>query len=675
MQRERHSLSSTTSEKMTQSSEGNNPVCRGNSVSQYVFTCNRNRNNNKRKTNKNLNSNPHNMQVQIKQKRPTKRRKYDNYFQSNKICDYMRMRNKEENYAVEESYGDPYTTKFEETIRLWYTNPCGIGIDSTSLKSDDSFYFLRNKSKCDVFGLAETNVHWKLLYGKSSLYSRTKQRWKYFKTSTSHNKHMKLGKTQRGGTCTVAIGQTAHRVCSSGEDNEGMGRWSWIEFHGKDKHRTRVYTAYRPGGKPTNNSELTTVYHQQQNYLRQQSINKEPRDYFDETLQKELRQQIQQCNIVLMIDVNQDVINGQFTRMMNEIGMNNAFNDPNYETMPPTHHRGRRPISAIYLSPLLNVKRKGILQKGLGVHGDHRNMFVDISTQSFLGSTMYKVVSAPMKRLQMHDSRIVQKFLKHAKRHLESNNIYKISEELMQNLQYPIQSAGINQLENIDEQLGRAIEIGKKKCRKLRTGAIPFSDLFVELRDEQRLWKLVRKKKLGQRISNTTIRRLAKRLQIRKPMSFTLQVVTQNKIDAEKRYKAMTKQKARDGRAKFNEELAAANAANLNQPKTKILARIIQAESQREQHGITRKYFPKRGAGNKQVDRVQYQKDDTWEEAYQPREVMQACQHDTQSKYNETGNTPLMHPDMNRFFGNFSETPYAQDYHYRQAPCPPNSSQ
>ena len=178
MQREKHSLLSITLENMTQSSEGNNPVRQGNPVSQYMLMCNRNRNNNNEKPNKNLNSNSNNKKAQSKHKRTKKRRKYDNYSQSNKICDYMKTNNTDENHEDEKPYGDPYTMKLEETIRLWYTNPCGIGIDPTSLKSDDSFYFLRNKSKCDVFGFAETNVHWKLLYGNSSLYSRTKQRWK-----------------------------------------------------------------------------------------------------------------------------------------------------------------------------------------------------------------------------------------------------------------------------------------------------------------------------------------------------------------------------------------------------------------------------------------------------------------------------------------------------------------
>ena len=99
------------------------------------------------------------------------------------------------------------------------------------------------------------------------------------KEVTSHNTHAKLGKTQRGGTCMATVGQAAYRHYSHGVDQSGLGRWSWMEFRGKDNHATRVYTAYRPGGKPASDSERTTVYHQQKRYLQKQKLNIEPRDF------------------------------------------------------------------------------------------------------------------------------------------------------------------------------------------------------------------------------------------------------------------------------------------------------------------------------------------------------------------------------------------------------------
>jgi len=606
-----------------------------------------------------------------------KKTKYANCYQSNKISNYLLSKEGEtQNTNDEAYYGDTHAIKPNGTIRIWYTNPCGIGVDPMAIKSDDSFFFLKNRSKCDVFGLAETNIHWKMLYSHATLYSRVKQRWHQFKTSTSHNEHMKLGKTQRGGTCTVAVGQAAHRVFQIGSDPSGLGRWSWIEFRGKNDHLTRVYTAYRPGGKPSQTLELTTVYHQQAHYLRKHKIDREPRNHFDICIKEEIEEQSERCNIVLLIDVNQNVMHGHFTKMMKEMGLVNVFEILHSDDMPSTHHRGSNPISAIYISPFLQPTRAGILPKGIGVLGDHRNMFMDVTTASFLGSHMYMVKTPQMKRLHMGDSRIVKRFLKQTRIHIDANNIRSLSEKIVTKATYPISLHMQQQVENLDEQMGRAIRHAEKKCRKLRTGEIPFSGMFADLRDEYRMWLLVRKKKLGQKVSNTTIRRLAKRMKIDNPMSQTLLAATAFMKDSQKKYKQLTKQQARDGRMKFNEELAAANASTMKVSKSKVLARIIRDEQEREQVVMTRRFFPKRGApGNNKVDRIQHKVRGQWREAYTPRGVLLACQNDTATKYNETGNTPLMTSRMHSLFGNFAETSYAQDLFLKKIEMPRNINQ
>jgi len=460
----------------------------------------------------------------------------------------------------------------------------------------------------------------------------------------------------------ATLGQAAYRHYAHGVDQTGLGRWSWMEFRGKNEYATRVYTAYRPGGKPCTDSERTTVYHQQKRYLRKHAINVEPRDFFDECLKEELQVQLEDKNIVLMIDVNQNVQTGPFTKTMAEIGLTNAVDKLNDGPLPATHHRGSKPISAMYISACLEATRAGILPKASGVHGDHRNMFIDITANTFFGTYMYMIVSPPMKRLQLHDSRIVRRFKKHTLQHLKSNGMFEIADSLSAKASYPPTKEMTDRMEQFDDQLGRAIACGKKKSRKLRTGNIPYSSMFTKLRDTRRIWLLVRKRKLGQRISCKTIRRLAKKLNIQEPFSLPLQEVNQLLHTAESQYKALTRQQAREGRLKFNEELAAANAAASNEDKVKVLQRIINMEQQREQTIITRKYFPKKGSISKQVDRVQYEHNGDWVEAYRPRAVLDACQNDTKRKYSETSSTPLMQEPLHSLFGNFGETPFARNF-------------
>ena len=100
------------------------------------------------------------------------------------------------------------------------------------------------------------------------------------------------------------------------------------------------------------------------------------------------------------------------------------------------------------------------------------------------------------------------------KKNLLSNNIFSQVQELQAQATFPPPAGFEQKLEQIDEQIGRAINSGHKNCRKMRCGIIPFSDTFRTLRDERRIWLLILRKKIGRRISSTTIRRLDNKLNI-----------------------------------------------------------------------------------------------------------------------------------------------------------------
>jgi len=244
-----------------------------------------------------------------------------------------------------------------------------------------------------------------------------------------------------------------------------------------------------------------------------------------------------------MIDVNQDVVTGHFSRIMREMGLLNVFETCHEKhNIPATHHRGRKPISAIYIDQRMQCNQCGILPKTFGVHGDHRNMYADISAQTFLGSSIYDVETQPMKTLQLKHSQIVNKFIHHMKKHLKSTNLLKKTLELNKKVTYPCSKEIEKEMEKIDQQLGRAIAAGKKKCRKIRMGAIPFSDVFIKLRNERRLWTSIKKKKIGQNISYSTIRRLSDSLNIPQPMSMPINMINELKREVEKKDRSFKQQ-------------------------------------------------------------------------------------------------------------------------------------
>jgi hypothetical protein len=83
--------------------------------------------------------------------------------------------------------------------------------------------------------------------------------------SSAHNVHEAkyAGRAQEGGTGTICFGKSTGFITKIGQDEEGLGRWSWIRLSGTNGHATRIVTAYNPCKKQEhnlrNNLPLTTT--------------------------------------------------------------------------------------------------------------------------------------------------------------------------------------------------------------------------------------------------------------------------------------------------------------------------------------------------------------------------------------------------------------------------------
>ena len=83
----------------------------------------------------------------------------------------------------------------------------------------------------------------------------------------AHNVHKAkiAGKVQEGGTGSICFGESVGYIRKTGEDDKGLGRWSWILLGGNNKHQTRIISAYNPCKNKNVNSE--TTYQQQRRYF------------------------------------------------------------------------------------------------------------------------------------------------------------------------------------------------------------------------------------------------------------------------------------------------------------------------------------------------------------------------------------------------------------------------
>lgn len=137
-------------------------------------------------------------------------------------------------------------------------------------------------------------------------------------------------------------------------------------------------------------------------YIRRNNLNCEPKELFDKNIISEIKkQQSEHVQMALMIDVNENVETGKFTEEMEKLGLHSAFKGYIRDQMSATNHSGSYPISTIFIPMQFKILNAGVLQKGKGFQqSDHRNMFVNIDTATFLGSYMYKVLPPNMKMIQ-----------------------------------------------------------------------------------------------------------------------------------------------------------------------------------------------------------------------------------------------------------------------------------
>ena len=60
---------------------------------------------------------------------------------------------------------------------------------------------------------------------------------------TAYNRHEKFSVKQQGGTFVATQPSLMDAYVKCGNDDEGLGRWSWIQLAGRNA-TTRVVTAY-----------------------------------------------------------------------------------------------------------------------------------------------------------------------------------------------------------------------------------------------------------------------------------------------------------------------------------------------------------------------------------------------------------------------------------------------
>jgi hypothetical protein len=265
------------------------------------------------------------------------------------------------------------------------------------------------QNNIDIYMVAEVNVNWCIVGKRNSIWDIARQWFERQKVSASYNQRDRSCKQyQPGGTAVICREETAMRAIAAGQDPKRLGRWSWTLLRGKENKLTRVVSVYVPCIART--FGCRKVYCQQQKALLKMGKVGSVLKVFWEDLWSQVDTWREEGNQLIMAgDWNTDVQNKEFLQPFLERSMVPAITHQHGTQGPETFSGGSMPIDEIFCSSSLQVQAAGYLQHGQAT-GDHRPIWIDVTTDSFLGADRQPLPSYKARRLKCQDPRIVVKY-------------------------------------------------------------------------------------------------------------------------------------------------------------------------------------------------------------------------------------------------------------------------
>jgi hypothetical protein len=186
-----------------------------------------------------------------------------------------------------ERYGNHLRTKRKSSLRVRLQNIQRLPLSIHNQKHKDIVDWIQ-QDHGDIAILTEINTYWPKVPAHQQWEERSEQLFPQgLKRRFSYNKmEAAASNVHYSRVGALAVGETRHRLCLTGEDKRGVGRWVWMRYKGKGGMHLRVVKAYwlNPKGEGKN-----MVYMQHQQYLLKQKDPWDSQLAFDQDLQKAIK--------------------------------------------------------------------------------------------------------------------------------------------------------------------------------------------------------------------------------------------------------------------------------------------------------------------------------------------------------------------------------------------------
>ena len=328
-------------------------------------------------------------------------------------------------------WGDSLPTNVKgNTIRVIYQN-VHRSLNATDNPHTTSLLDNLNNMEADVLMAAETNVNWKSANFRNEFKKKVSRIWpanRIAYSSSDVGLEFELHEFLPGGTCTMAVDHLSMRVVKAGEDDSGLGRWSYITMEGQGGRKVTFITAYRVcngtmRGTSTNCKQQEKLIHQQE-MRRGKQTSIIDTDYLRRKFTEDLALFIQALKeaghaIVLGLDANETPAEavkdnmpkqGSISWLLEQTGLVEVF-DSHHRTIPDssTTTPGRF-IDRVAVHGI-PIHRVTLLRAHMPAKSDHLGIAIDLDLKYLFNNACSPLVQPEPRKLTSGNAASVQKYI------------------------------------------------------------------------------------------------------------------------------------------------------------------------------------------------------------------------------------------------------------------------
>lgn len=400
----------------------------------------------------------------------------------------------------------------------------------------------------------------------------------------AHNVHesKEAGRVQEGGTSLLCYGPLIEQYDfdASGKDESGLGRWVVMVFRGQNGITTRVVSCYNPCYNSKTLSKTSYQQHRRYFITKEKDTTCPRRRFRDDLVQQLLQWRSDGDRLIVCMDANEHIYKKSIGRTLTDVAglnMREVVGTFTGKPLGATFFRGSKPIDAIWATQDVQVVGACVMPAGFGI-GDHRLFVVDFKAESLVGEQPPRVIRAAARKLNNKLPRVAEKYVDCLEKQLRQ---HRIPERIQAAVTSSKHAAVVKERTDvIDTEKKQYMQHAEKKCRRIKSGRIPFSDeSAVWIRRQQEYHSILRY--LDGKIHNrANLKRAGRRCGINNALGLSRREVRARLKVCEEKCDYYAKHGQRYRRKFLEGRLTVARSKNNSKAEKQILE-IIEREKQR----------------------------------------------------------------------------------------------